>query len=104
MNKTQVVILLIGLLLAGLTLTLILSPFSIYYTFQHPDLPDTALVHKVTCPAPVDSCDKGDSEIEKAVCDDCNDYANSRWIQFIAWVSLIVIGTGVGIYLARDKT
>jgi len=73
MNKMQIIILLGGLILAGLCLFLILSPFDIFYAYQHP----------------------------KAICDDCNSGATSRWIWFGVWEAMVVIGTGVGIYSAR---
>ena len=103
MNKMQIIILLGGFVLAGLCLFLILSPFDIFYAYQHPVDTSTWTFVQVTCPAPIDSCDKGVTAIGKAICDDCNSGATSRWVWFGVWEAMVVIGTGIGIYSARKS-
>jgi len=99
MNKTQIVILLIGMVFAGLSLFLILSPFNLYYYYETPT--GAVTVHTITCPAPVDSCDKGDTPLALAICEECDDYAGNKFIWFGVWQAMILVGTGAGIYLAR---
>jgi hypothetical protein len=101
MNKMQIIILLGGLILAGLCLILIFMPFNITYAYQHPVDTNTWTFVQVTCPAPIDSCDKGATVIGKAICDDCNNYATNRWIWFGVWEAIILVGMGVGIYSSR---
>ena len=99
MNKTQIIILLIGMVFAGLSLFLILSPFNLYYYYETPT--GGVTVHTITCPAPVDSCDKGDTPLALAICEECDNYAGNKWIWFGVWEAIVVIGTGIGIYSAR---
>jgi hypothetical protein len=100
MNKTQIVILLIGMVFAGLSLFLILSPFNLYYYYESPT--GVVTVYTITCPAPVDSCDKGDAPLAVAVCEECDNIAGNKFIWFGVWEAMILIGTGAGIYLARE--
>jgi hypothetical protein len=104
MNKTQVVILMIGLVFAGLCLILIMLQFNITYAYEHgsTNATSTWTFIQVTCPAPIDSCDKGTTQIGQAICADCNSYSTSRWIWFGVWEALIIIGTGIGVYATRE--
>ena len=103
MNKTQIIILMIGLLFAGLCLFLIMSPFDFYYAYEHSgttNASSTWTFLQVTCPAPIDSCDLGTTQIGQAICADCNSISSSKWIWFGVWEALIVMGTGIGVYAA----
>ena len=101
MNTTQIIILLFGVILAGLCLILILMPFNMTYAYQHPVDTNNWTFVQVTCPAPIDSCDKGATVIGEAICDDCNSIATGRWILFGVWMALVVMGTSAGIYGTR---
>jgi hypothetical protein len=106
MNKTQVIILLIGMVFAGLCLFLIMSPFNMTYAYEHSGTTNgssTWTFLHVTCPAPIDSCDKGQTTVGEAICQDCNNYSTNRWIWFGVWEALIIMGTGIGVY-AASKT
>jgi hypothetical protein len=101
MNLTQVIFLMVGLVFAGLCLILILAPFNLYYYYETPT--GGVTVHEISCPAPVDSCDKGDTPLALAICEECDNYAGNRWIWFGVWQAMILIGAGSGIFLARTR-
>jgi hypothetical protein len=104
MNKTQIVILLIGMVFAGLSLFLIMSPFNLTYAYEHGGTTNTSSTWtflQVTCPAPIDSCDKGTTQIGQAICADCNSVSSSKWIWFGVWEAMIIMGTGIGVYASK---